>query len=499
MLKGLNKIAKISAVQSMLLLSLVAIIIAAFVNSLFRFDGIDFNGDSYVYFQMAQRFHHAMADFMLPSREHWPFGYPALLSISFFLKGEFFSAAQWINIIAGGVLIAICGGMTLLIARLKNLNSQTTSLFVLVTMLMLIGRGTIMKYQLLIMSDMMGIVWATLMMLGLWRWKISKSLVPLIIGGVAFGLALSTRHVYVLMIVPLTIILLSEFSLKKIFPAAVLFCIGFLIGVLPQLMIMLKGTLSSTDYGLLHDWSLKNVFTLSFESLDGHQTSRIPNMLYYFILPFRFEDFTPVGLLFVCLGFYYAVCELPRWILLSLAFWYLTFYILLCGIPIQNPRIAFSLYVPLAIFAALGILWCLQRFQIKWVLSGVMLLTVISIVFSVRYIDKLVQTKNELSKVAEEVAVIAEKNSRIISTSLYAVYLAYPMDVEPKSIYNLSIPEVEAILADTKKTLLAIDETKFIPQWGNYPAGKTYWWIRNHYRCNLIAHSGEYSVYQVMR
>ncbi len=486
---------KISPAKHIVFFSLFSVVFAVFVNRLIDFDGIDFNGDSYVYFRMAQHFKQAISNAALPSHQHWPYGYPALLSITFFI-GETFKAAQWINFIAGGGLIAAAGGMALFIARIKNLDQEKTILVVLGAMLLLFGRGIMLKYQLLIMSDMMGAFWAMLLILLIWKWKVSKSPFPLAFAGISIGLAVSTRYVDILMLVPLAIVLLSGFSLRKTFFYVFIFGFCFLIALLPEILIVHKGTAAGISYDLINDWSFKNLFTRSFESVDGHQTSQLPSILYYAVLPFRWEDFTPVGLVLVILGFYYCIHELPRWVLLSLVLWYLTFYFLLCGIPIQNPRIAFSLYQPLSIFAVLGILWCLRRWNAKRVMICVLVFTIVSAAFGVRYINKLSTAKNELREAAMKVAAATE-NSRIISTSLYAVYLAYPMKVEPMSIYTLSIAEAEAILADGKKTFLVIDDEKFIPQWSNYPAGKTYWWIRKHYPCIAIRRIGGFTVYEI--
>ncbi len=494
-----NKVITTSPAKCIALFFLLAAAFAAGINYLVGFDGIDFNGDCYVYFQMAKYFKQSLSNLILPDHHlHWPYGYPAFLSISFLFFGETFKAAQWINLIAGGALITILGSIALFVARIKVLDSEKTILFVLAAMLMLIGRGIMLKYQLIIMSDMMGAFWAMLTVFLIWKWAISKKRILLLLAGIAFGLAISTRYVYVLVAVPLIVVALSELSLRQLFFQSLFFILGLLIGVFPEMMIALNGSSHGVNNELLDAWEFKNLFALTLESVSsGQQKSRIPSLVYYAIAPFRWEDFSPLGLIFVCLGFYYAVLELPRWLWLSLLLWYLTFYIFLCGIPIRNPRLAFSLYLPLSIFVSFGVLWCLHYWQTKRVMWCVILLTFVSIIFSTQHIKKLVESKNELLKTSVEVAILAKENSRIISTSLYAVYHAYPAKIEPKSIYSMSISEAKVLLSDGKKTFLAIDNDKFIPNYGNYPAGKTYLWIRNHYICDETDHSGEFTIYQI--
>lgn len=492
-----DRLGKISPVKWIALLAVFTIAIAVFINWFFEFDGIEFNGDCLVYFQIAKYFRQALSDFVFPKPQYWPYGYPALLSLTFFVGSETYTAAQWINLVAGGATIALLGSMALLIARIKNPDQSKTISFIICAMMLLVARGMMLKYQLLLMSDMMGVFWAMLMMLLLWKWKVSKKLTLLAFAGIALGLDISTRYVYVLMLLPAIVILLSGFSLRRTSLHLIIFALAVLLTALPQIVITLKDSSSTLGNELLGGWSVKNFFTRAFDSADGHQTATIPSTLYYALLPFRWEDLTPLGLPLAGFGFYFAWYQLPRWISLSLVTWYFSFYILICGIPIQNTRIAFSLYPPVFLFASLGVLWCIQHWQVKYVFAGVIILSAISITFSVRYIREFIETRNDLKQTAASVAAAAQKNSQIISTSLYAAYLAYPMGVEPFSIYAMSIEQAQAALSDGKKTILAIDEEKFIPQWSNYPAGKTYWWIRNHKKCTLIMKSGEYVVYEV--
>src|SRR6187549_2318582 len=124
-----DRIGKISPATWITLLSVFTIAIAVFINRIFDFDGIEFNGDSHVYFQVAKYFRQAVSDFVFPKPQYWPYGYPALISVTFFVGGETYKAAQWINLVAGGATVALLGSMALLIARIKNLNQNKTIFF----------------------------------------------------------------------------------------------------------------------------------------------------------------------------------------------------------------------------------------------------------------------------------------------------------------------------------------------------------------------------------
>jgi hypothetical protein len=491
-----NKIVAVASWKYMALLFILTTIAAALVNYLFSFDGIDFNGDSYVYFRMALHFKESITSLTLPRHEHWPYGYPALLSLSF-LFSETFKAAQWVNFIAGGMLTVVISSTVVMIAKFKNPAPEKTTLLVLCSMILLVAHGTMLKYQLLLMSDMTGALGAMLSLVLIWKWKISKKLIFVVIAGIALGFAVSTRFVYLLMFLPTMIVFFSERSLKEVGFPILTFGLFFAITLLPELLIVLNIPKSGVGYDLMNDWNIKNAVTLSFESIDGHQTTQLPSILYYFLLPFRWEDFTPIGFILAGTGCYYAIRQLPRWLWLSLSVWYLAFYILLCGIPIQNPRIAFSLHQPLIVFICFGILFFLRYWQPRTVFLCLAIIASLSIGFGVKYIKKMADDKNKLKETADQVAVITG-NSQIISTSLYAVYLAYPKDVEPFSIYTMNLQQADSLLNSSSQTFLAIDEEKFIPQWSTYTAGKTYWWIRKNYLCRKIARVNEYTVYEII-
>ena len=485
-----------SSSRLILAFTFITIALAVIVNWYLDFDGIIFNGDSFVYFQNAKDFKYGLAHLTYPNIEHWPYGYPALLSL-LLLVGETFRTVQWINFIAGGCLIALTGYMILFLSDLKSIDQKKTILLLSGSMLLLAGRGTLLKYQLLIMSDLTGAFFATASMFLTWKWKISKTNAALAMAAVLLGLAMTTRYVYVLMLVPICVILFQEYLSAKKPTFLIVFFSVFLISIIPQLFLILREQPFQQDYSLMNNWSLNNFFALQFESADGHQATTIPNVLYYGAVPFRIEDLSLIGSILVLLGLHFAVRELPRWSWLSLVLWYLSFYILLCGMPIQNPRIAFSLYQPLTLLASFGILRCLNYFRAKQMIIPLLLLFILSVIFSLKHIQKMIIEKNELKRTAEQTAHISGNNSRIISTSLYAVYLAYPMKVEPVSIYTTSVDQVKRMLSDGKRTFLAIDEERFIPQWGNYPAGKTYWWIRDHCRCIPVLKTGGFTIYEV--
>ena len=88
-----------------------------------NFDGIEFNGDSHVYFNDARHFLTAISEHISPRPSHWPYGYPAILSLAFAIGDISFESARWVNVFLGGLLVTVLCSILLLISDIKNPNA----------------------------------------------------------------------------------------------------------------------------------------------------------------------------------------------------------------------------------------------------------------------------------------------------------------------------------------------------------------------------------------
>ncbi|MDB5271822.1 MAG: dolichyl-phosphate-mannose-protein mannosyltransferase [Chitinophagaceae bacterium] len=488
------------------ILSISTVLVAGIYLLALPFDGIEFNGDSFVYFSNAKAFSKALAIPALPRPAYWPYGYPALLSMAFAAGDISYESARWVNVIAGGCLTITLCSLILVFARWRKLPQHQVVLLLLSTGLWPLAHGYFLKYQLSMMSDMSAALWGALIILACWRWRVSGNWFAVILAGAALGMAVFTRYIYVLMIVPALVALLTDTNLyswadiKKIMGVLLLFGTTALLVFSPQLFITLQDLSSSLNNGLFQSWSMKNFFALSYQSTDGYQSASIPSVLYYGLLPFQWKCFTPFGLLLSLLGLKYAIREVPRWMWLSVVAWYGIMYVLLCGIPIQNARIAFPLFLPVLIFVALGTLECFIVWErhARKLFVCMALLWCISLYFTFTFIAESVKNKNKFETMGNAVARAIPEPARVISTSLCAVYLAYPIpNIEPYSIHLISVSQIQKMVADKRPLYLAIDEEQFVKQWSAYSSYKNYAWIRSHCACRLISKAGAFNVYEV--
>jgi hypothetical protein len=486
-------------------IAILTTITGAFFLFTTNFDGIEFNGDSHVYFLNAQHFSYSLAIPDFPKPTYWPYGYPALLSLSFTLGDISFETARWVNVAFGGFLAISFCLVSILIADIKKISNDETLLLVLAAGIFPLGHGLFLKYQLSMMSDMVSAFLNVLTILLCWKGRNTNNLITIALAGLVLGLSVFTRYVNALMLVPACTVLLYGKKIdllisfqKTLLPLFVFGATALLI-FSPQLYITLQDTSSSIENGLLNDWSFKNFISLKHESIDGSQTAKISSIFYYLLLPFRWQSFTPLGVVLATLGIKYSIRELPKWIWVSMFTWYGIHYLLLCGIPLQNSRIGFPLFLPVVLWLSWGILECRILWknyfpEIVWVITITWL---VSLGLSFKATYDFIRSKNDLKNTAAKVIRSIPPGSRVISTSLFAVYKAYPMNVEPLSIYTLPIEEAEKIFRMEKATFLAIDEKRFIPQWDTYPPGKCYRWIKENYSCTVKFVVDDYTIYEV--
>ncbi|HVD96656.1 MAG TPA: hypothetical protein VNB90_00535 [Cytophagaceae bacterium] len=467
-----------------------------------KFDGIEFNGDSFTYFSNAKTFLSAVSNGQFPKSTFWPYGFPAVLSSSFLLGDETYESARWINVVLAGLLNSTFAAVMLLFASVRRLSSSHTILLMLAAGLFPVGHDIFLKYQLLIMSDVLAALFSMLTLFCCWRWRAYGRWYNAALAGIFLGFAGCTRYVHLLTSVAAFSIFISGLkkeNIRSTLLALLVFGAFTLLAFAPQLSITLQDTSSTVGHSLLKDWSLQNFFLSTHESADGHQQGKVPSLIYYFALPFRFECFTPLGLILAMLGIRFAIRELPLWCWLPLMVWYFSFYFFHSGIPIENSRHAFPLFLPIVLWIALGLLecWLLWPRHFIHIVIFTFMLWLGAFMLSVQSAEKLVHTKNELKATAQILSRTVPPGSRVISTSLCAVYHAYPETVVPISIYSIPLEQTKNLFQEKTPVYMAIDEKRFIPQWTNYPPGKNYYWIKNYYTCQYKFVLGDYTVYEI--
>jgi 4-amino-4-deoxy-L-arabinose transferase-like glycosyltransferase len=173
--------------------------------------------------------------------------------------------------------------------------------------------------------------------------------------GAALAMAIISRWLYLLMVIPLGLYVLFQVLQKKliwwqIWPAVV----SGSIVLAPQVWLSLN-----KPEGLFHSWllgwNLTNFFQREFENIDGHFIYQLPNAIFYA---------QPAGhpaYIFPLLGLaglwgLWRLWQIRHWeTLILLLGWILPSYLFLAGIPYQNFRFGLTHYLPLVLLTGFGL------------------------------------------------------------------------------------------------------------------------------------------------
>lgn len=211
------------------------------------FDGIEFNGDSYRYYLSSLNILNSIHNFSIPETTFWPYGFPFLTGFLFLFTGPSFIAAQWIPILASFGLFIL---LFLIIKNCSEFN-MNEQIALLISLMLTFFTGLILKYQIVIMSDLPALFWAALTIYLLLKYCDRRKPLLLILLSVSAALAIVTRYVYGLILIPVFLIFWSEKkSMKSFFIESFLFVLFVLITAIPQLIL----NLHSLDSSFHHPW-----------------------------------------------------------------------------------------------------------------------------------------------------------------------------------------------------------------------------------------------------
>ena len=223
---------------------LIIIIGGAFIlKSLLPFDGIEFNGDSYRYYLEAISFSKSIQEFSLPEPAFWPYGFPSLIGILFQFIPASFENAQLVPICLTAGLF-----LMLFLILFENFSSPAENkMAITISILLTFSCGFILKYQLLIMSDIPALFWAALSIYLLLRYCKNNNRLFLLMVAVSATIALLSRYVYGLIIIPIVFALWDEKkSIRSFLIDTSLFFICVFAFSIPQLLIDSASAYSSS-------------------------------------------------------------------------------------------------------------------------------------------------------------------------------------------------------------------------------------------------------------
>jgi 4-amino-4-deoxy-L-arabinose transferase-like glycosyltransferase len=500
-----------------LLLFLFALLVRLALVAVTEFDGL-YGQDSFAYFYYALSLREAVGAGELPPPFFWPLGYPALVALATLLTGPQPFAAQLVSLLTGAavtplvyLIVVECHSYCVVRSAYEDLTThyapRTTTVGAVIAGLLTAVAAQLTLYSLVAMSDAVGLFWATLSAWLLLRYLTRWQTRWLVVTAVTLTLAIMTRWVYGLLVVPWAIAgLLAArevgLSWQRIVSAGAVALVIGLVGVGSQLVTGLGGELAHTGDLQVVGWHPANAIKSSVENADGFFDYGRATGLYYlrplFHPAYIFPLFTPFILLALL-----ALRDGPRSRAALLIGWPLTVYLFLAGIAWQNWRFPLALFAPLPILVGLGLDWSWARLAERWrpLLLGYCALALLgSSLWAVRDVGNFTAWANQNRHYAQAIGQQLPPDATLLAFGLTATVQHYTA-LDTRELFSLTESDLQAIVAEypaeETSVYLLVDPDTVQTQWADRSPGDNFAWLQTHTRLTAVAHYGPFVLYRV--
>jgi 4-amino-4-deoxy-L-arabinose transferase-like glycosyltransferase len=446
------------------------------------FDGL-YGQDAYSYFahsiELYNRqslFHHWQWE-TTPRILYWPFGYPGLIALLFFLMGSTPGVAQLISIFCwAGVAGLVTAIGQKLWGRQFPLAGPLAGILVTLSPL---GRQVAVS----IMSDAAALFWTTL---GIWlalkaRDSGRKYYLYAVGTGLALGLAGITRY-SALTALPLVLVFFNwwEVQARKQAVRGVMLAFGLAALIyLPQFIINQLYPERFWFNSWLDDWSPFNAFQTSFTTRDGFAAYPLPPLLFYLVYPLLNLHFFTAGVL-VLIG----AGLIPLWQhrnsleFLMLAGWWLLPILAFSVIPYESERFSLTFMPPVALVAGLGTDWFWHWLKKRlWRLAGVTLMGLglvgLSLI-SQHHLNGFMAAKASDLNIVRQVESILPAQATLITFDLSLTFDHYTQ-LKIRDLWSLNPNEIFEVLLDKQPEIyLLADPVQMAKQWTGNHVGEAF-------------------------
>jgi hypothetical protein len=300
----------------------------------------NFNGlygqDSHEYF----RYSAVLSDYFkhegLNENFYWTVLYPLFGSLLNLIFGQGPFNLQLISI------ASYAGASVFMLQTLKDRNTEKSIVYYL--LLTFILSPNILKSGLQVMSEPLALLFIVSSFYFYQRFLKDPNEKDFILISVTVSLAFFTRYAVILVLLPLAVHSLYIIFRQKNYRAIFLGLVILTIVSLPEYFLSPQITESITSNYFLGEWSVNNLFSKEFRTIDGEHTFRYPNIVFLSSVIWHPVFFFP----FFPSCFFYKKEDFrlfERILLLGV----LSYCILIGGLPFQNLRMLLPIYPVLVI------------------------------------------------------------------------------------------------------------------------------------------------------
>lgn len=461
-----------------------------------HFDGL-YGQDSFAYFHYALALRQAVLAGEPAPPFFWPIGFPALIALMTWPMGLQPLAGQLISLLAGAAIAPMVYKLVLFYRPDGWRGGVVAGLLTAVAAQLLLS-------SLSVMADTAALFWATLSAWFMAAYLRHLSHKWLIWAAVTLALAVITRWVYALLVIPWGLSGLlawraARFSWRQMVTAALIAVVvgGTMLG-LHFVADLSRGELSYVGDLQVYSWHPVHALQREMVNADGRFYYEYATGYFYarpFFHPaYIFPLLAPFGLLGL-----WAIRRQPPALVVLLAGWPLTVYLFLAGVPWQNWRFPLSFYPPLLVLVGIGFDWVWERLSTRWrplLLVYVSLALLGSVAWAVRDVGRFTHWANERKETAVAMAADLPPDATLIAFDLTATMQHYTA-VDTREIFSLTEADLAHIVETETAVYLLLNPDNIQSQWAGKSPEQNYTWLQTHTKLTPTATYGSLVLYEV--
>lgn len=469
------------------------------------FDGL-YGQDAFGYYDYAVQIWERLRRFQPPpSNNYWPAGYSALVAAVFFITGPAPLAGQIISGLAGAGTAALICALAVDLLALEGAPPAAARWVGIVAGLLTIACGQLWQWSVSVMADTLALSLAVFAAWSLVRYSRAPRGRWLLLAALGLGLAIITRWIYALLVLPFGAYWLLEVMRRTpesraafVRHALIAAALGALI-IAPQLALSAGSPRATIGPNWVVGWSPLNAARREFVTSDGYAVYEQPAALFYARAAasprYLFPMFTP----FLLLGAW-VVWRQRYWrVGVLLAGWAGMAYLFLCGLPYQNFRYALAFLPAVAILSGIGLRYAWERLPGLW--RTLMVAYVVvglggGLWYSARVLDEFAARKQADLAVVRWVEQQARPGDLVLSFDI-TLTLQHYSSLDVRELFIQTPDDLGALVAGGKPTYLLVTVDDLSRQWRGYPPELNYRWLRDGPGLIELGRMGEYTLFRV--
>lgn len=513
-----------------ILILLIALLPRLNLDKVFMFDGL-YGQDAFAYYEYGIEVQHAIQDLQLPGAMFWPLGFPTFLAGIFTGFGQTPTIAQHAVLVLG----ALISPLTYLFAfdglQLISWSRRDAQWVGLIAAVLTAFSGQLLQSSLVVMADVPSLFWVILSAWTLTRYghalntphpNLRSRFLWMSLAAITLGFATITRWLYGGLAIAWGLFCILQWLQNKAplrsywKDALIAVALGGLI-LIPQLLHSRNNPGSVVEHAWVQSWSLDNSFKKDFVNADGtfHYEQTIAE--YYVSVIYSHgwyvHKFIAILMIFGFLRLFINAIRSPKSrssFLLLLLMWIIMTYGFLIGIPYQNIRFSLAFFIPLTIFAGIGIVSLLHLLNpiktyphikpIAIATQGFIIFAMLLAAFTPyagakETLQQFIIRKNKDLAVVQQVEAILEPDAIIYTLDLWSMMRHYTT-VDTIQIFYEDPNTIAANLPTDHPTYVLLNTWAIQNQW----VGKIPWQNYHALRYNPgLEHLGRFSNYHLFR